>query len=258
MNRAFRAAWLGMALLMGCTFIGKQPARRGARRWATGVPPVRGTSGLESIEQPGGSKVLFMRHSGPFDRAFAILVQDLESGGWTIRDSRGGTYYRAISGCGESCETQRFYAVTRRQGPTSTTLLRVTSTRELGAKPTFSTSCEPVGIALPTLDEAARYGPVYDVDLDRDGRLDVYVPRAEGDDIVWDAVVMSASCGHRVGTFVRLPADPHMNLLGPGGLVDLTVSEPRVDDDGRTRRVPVTYRYDGTSYVPLSDATSPS
>ncbi len=86
--------------------------------------------------------------------------------------------------------------------------------------------------------------------------MDGYVPRFDGVNVVWDAYVMRGSCGHRVGTFGRLPSDPHTTELGPAGLVAVTVAEPSVDKDGRRRKTPVTYRFDGTRYVPPKPSRS--
>jgi len=134
-------------------------------------------------------------------------------------------------------------------GPISETLLRVSSPHEIRPPLKLQGACVPVELATTQLDEAARYAPIYDVDLDRDGRLDGYVPRFDGEAVVWDAYVMRGGCGHAVGTFPRPPADPHTTEMGESGLVDLTVSELAVDEHGREHKVPVTYRFDGTRYV---------
>ncbi len=196
-----------------------------------------------------GAIVMFMRHKGPFEGVVAGLVADLVDGGWQVLDAKGTLYSRSIAGCGSSCDTLRFYAVTRKLGPASETLLRVSGPSELRPRASLPGPCEDVTLARRQTDAASRFGPIYDVDLDRDGQLDVYVPRAEGDRVVWDARVMRGSCGHLVGTFERLPADPHTTRFGEAALVDLTIAEERVDDDGRHRRVPVTLHFDGRRYV---------
>lgn len=221
------------------------------------MPALRNTSSREQIQLSNGAVVLFFRHSGPFESAFSDLTRDLTAGGWQILDVKGNVYSQAMSGCGPTCDDLRFYAVTRRKGPKSDTLLRISSPTEHRPTVQFSGVCTPIAVARPELDAASRFAPIYDVDLDRDGRLDVYVPRipeegeAEGDEdgVVWDAYVMRGACGYRVGTFVRLPAEPHTTEMGEAGLVDLTMAETSVDEDGRRRQRPVTFHFDGTRYV---------
>lgn len=241
---------LGFAALLtsGCFGLGGTGGRGGQGRWPANVPAVRNAASREQISLPGGGVVLFFRHTGPFQSAFSGLVADLSAGGWQILDAKGTVHSQSLSGCGPDCDELRFYAVTRRVGYRSETLLRVYSPDEIRPPLELSTPCVPVMLSLEELDASSRYAPIYDVDLDRDGRLDVYVPRLEGEDVVWDAHVMRGGCGHHVGTFVRLPADPHTTEMGPEGLVPLTVAEPQVDEDGRERKVPVTYRFNGTAY----------
>ena len=238
---------LGVALLLtsGCFGLGGRGARG---RWPADVPAIRNASSREQILLPNGGVVLFLRHSGPFASAFSELVADLHAGGWQILDAKGSLYSQSISGCGRTCDELRFYAVTRRSGPRSETLLRVSSADDIRPPVEFSTPCVPVALSTPKIDEASRYSALYDVDLDRDGRLDAYVPRWDGEAVVWDAYAMRGACGHLVGTFPRLPGNPHTTQMGSTGMVDLTVAEPQVDEDGRERRVPVTYRFNGTVY----------
>lgn len=217
-------------------------------RWPAHVPGIQAAS-REQLSLPGGAVVLFFRHTGPYESAFSGLVSDLTAGGWQILDSKGSLYSQSISGCGVNCDELRFYAVTRRMGPISETLLRVSGPTENRSRVPLEGICVSVPLAKRKLDPASRYGPLFDVDLDRDGYLDGYVPRFDGVAVVWDAYVMRGSCGHRVGTFPKLPADPHTTELGPTGLVDLTVAEPSIDKDGRRRKTPVTYRFDGARYV---------
>ncbi len=239
----------GLVVASGCAFVGGGTSRGPRGQWPDAVPAVRNVSGREVMVLDDGAVVVFMRHKGPFEGVVADLVTDLVDGGWQVLDAKGSLYSRSIAGCGSSCEELRFYAVTRKLGPASETLLRVSAPTELRAPPQLTSPCEPVTLARDTLDEASRYGPIYDVDLDRDGRLDVYVPRAEGDRVVWDARVMRGACGHLVGTFERLPGDPHTTKLGEDALVDLTIAEEHIDEDGRRRGVPVTYHFDGQRYV---------
>lgn len=224
-------------------------------RWPAHVPPIQASS-REQITLPNGAIVLFFRHTGLFESVFSDLVSDLTAGGWQILDSKGSLYSQSISGCGVNCDELRFYAVTRRMGPISQTLLRVSGPDENRPQVELEGSCVSVSIAKRRLDPASRYGPLFDVDLDRDGRLDGYVPRFDGVNVVWDAYVMRGSCGHRVGTFSILPADPHTTVLGPTGLVNLTFAEAEVGEDGRHRKVPVTYRFDGVQYVKLQPSPS--
>ena len=200
----------------------------------------------------------FYRHTAPLEQVFADLVEDLTVGGWTIKDTKGSLYARAMAGCGSTCDELRFYAVTRRFGGVSETILRVTGPADIQPSVPLKGACEPVPISAETFDEASRYAPVYDVDLDRDGQLDVYVPRWNGSKVVWDARVMRGTCGHLVGTFPRLPADPHTSKLSSAVLVDLTVSLEVELDNGRRRKVPVTYSFDGSNYVAPDDAPAPS
>jgi hypothetical protein len=200
--------------------------------------------------------VLFFRHTGPYESAFSGFVSDLTQGGWQILDSKGSLYSQSISGCGVNCDALRFYAVTRRTGPVSETLLRVSGPGENRPQVELEGICVSLPLLKPRLDPASRYGPLFDVDLDRDGYLDGYVPRFDGVEVVWDVYVMRGSCGYRVGTLPRLPADPHTTELGSSGLVDLTVAEPSIDPDGRRRKTPVTYRFDGARYVPPQPSPS--
>lgn len=247
---------LGFAL-MGLASCGFASPRRGARgSWPQSLPAILNTSSREQILLPNGAQVLFLRHRGPFESSFAGLTRDLVAGGWQVLDVKGNVFSQAMAGCGQSCDDVRFYAVTRRVGPVSETLLRISSPAEHGPPLELTGPCTPVAVARPELDAASRYAPIYDVDLDRDGRLDAYVPRAEGEDVVWDAYVMRGACGVRVGTFTRLPADPHTTAMGDSGLVDLTMAETIVDEDGRNRQIPITFRFDGTRYV-RPEATPP-
>ncbi|MBV1858306.1 MAG: hypothetical protein KUG77_07830, partial [Nannocystaceae bacterium] len=164
-------------------------------RWPAHVPGVQAAS-REQLLLPGGALVLFFRHTGPFESAFSGLVSDLTTGGWQILDSKGSLYSQSISGCGVSCDEVRFYAVTRRMGPISETLLRVSGPSENRPQVELEGVCVSVPLAKRKLDPASRYGPVFDVDLDRDGRLDGYVPRFDGAAVVWDVYVMRGSCGH--------------------------------------------------------------
>lgn len=245
------AVLVGGLALPGCFFGGTGTAHGGSRGgWPAAVPAIRNASAREQIAVPGGGMAMFFRHTGPFQTAFASLVEDLQTGGWQVLDAKGSLYSQSIAGCGPSCDELRFYAVTRRIGPRSRTVLRVSFGADIQPPVQFASPCVPVALSTPVLDEASRYSPVYDVDLDRDGRLDAYVPRFDGEDVVWDAYAMRGACGHLVGTFPRLPADPHTTAMSSTGLVDLTVAEPRIDEDGRERRVPITYHFDGTAYVP--------
>ncbi len=247
---ARRALVFAVLLTSGCAGLGGTGGQRGAKgSWPADVPPIRNAGSREQIPLSGGGVVLFFRHTGPFQSAFSDLVEDLTAGGWQILDVKGSLYSQSMSGCGPSCDDLRFYAVTRRLGPRSETLLRVASKAEIRPEVGFETPCVPVPLARAELDESSRFGPIYDVDLDRDGRLDAYAPRFDGERVVWDAYAMRGACGHPARTFPRLPADPHTTEMGESGLVDLTVSEPVVDEDGRERKVPVTYRFDGTSYL---------
>ncbi len=219
---------------------------------------MRNVASRELLRPTPGSSVSFYRHTAPLEQVFADLVEDLTVGGWTIKDTKGSLYARAMAGCGSTCDELRFYAVTRRFGGVSETILRVTGPADIQPSVPLKGACEPVPISAETFDEASRYAPVYDVDLDRDGQLDVYVPRWNGSKVVWDARVMRGTCGHLVGTFPRLPADPHTSKLSSAVLVDLTVSLEVELDNGRRRKVPVTYSFDGSNYVAPDDAPAPS
>ena len=115
--------------------------------------------------------------------------------------------------------------------------------------------CETVALARELeLQRGVRVQPVRDVDLDRDGRLDAFVPRL-GDvmpgetepRVVWDALVMRDGCGHRVGTFTEVPYDDHFAVVGPRGLLDLTVRS-RKTIDGKAVRVVERMRFTGVRY----------
>jgi hypothetical protein len=120
--------------------------------------------------------------------------------------------------------------------------------------------CEPVALARELeLHRSVGVQPVRDVDLDRDGRLDAFVPRVGTEvlpgetqpRVVWDALVMRDGCGHTVGTFTEVPYDDHFAAVGPRGLVDLTVRS-RKAIDGRAVRVVERMRFTGARYVASS------
>ncbi len=229
-----------------------------SRRWPSRVPTIDGVSSVAHYRLRHGGAVLFFRPSGSLDEATAAVLQALREGGWRLLDHHGAGRVRTLSGCAPDCDGERFYLVIRQElvGRVHA-ILRLIAPSERAKEVTLPEACEPIALAEDlALHRGGGVQPVRDVDLDRDGRLDAFVPRRTdevlpGDtqpQVVWDALVMRDGCGHRVGTFTAVPYDDHFAPVGPHGLIDLTVRS-RKTTDGQVVREVERYRFTGAQYV---------
>jgi hypothetical protein len=218
-----------------------------SRRWPARVAAIDGVSGVEHYRLRHGGTVLFFRVGGSLDEATAVVLQALQAEGWPLLEHHGAGRVRVVTGCAPDCGGDRFYLVIRQElvGRVHA-ILRMIAPGEFTQEVPLPEGCESVALARDLA--LGRVQPVRDVDLDRDGRLDAFVPR-RGDEVlpgeteprvVWDALVMRGGCGHRVGTFSAVPYDDHFAPVGPHGLIDLTVRS-----DGEVVRM----RFTGTQYV---------
>ena len=231
-----------------------------SRRWPARVPTIEGVSSVAHFRLRHGGAVLFFRPSGSLDEATAAVLQALQGEGWPLLDHHGAGPVRALSGCAPDCDRERFYLVIRQElvGRVHA-ILRIIGPDELAQQVELPDGCEVVALADDlALHRGGGVQPVRDVDLDRDGRLDAFVPR-RGDEvlpgetepqIVWDALVMRDGCGHRVGTFTEVPYDDHFAPVGPHGLIDLTVRS-RKAKDGEVVREVERMRFTGERYAPV-------
>jgi hypothetical protein len=256
-----------LALAMGCTFAPTSTrawsmppegeAVEVSRRWPARVPTIEGAHRVAHYRLRHGGTVLFFRFSGSLDEATASLLVALEEDGWELREHHGAGRIRSLTGCVKDCETERFYVVVKQELVGNVhAIVRMIGPAEFSRRVRLPGGCETVALARELeLQRGVRVQPVRDVDLDRDGRLDAFVPRL-GDvvlpgetqpRVVWDALVMRDGCGHDVGTFTEVPYDDHFAVVGPRGLLDLTVRSRKVID-GKTVRVVERMRFSGTRY----------
>ena len=213
--------------------------------------------------------MLFFRHSLSLEAAWRDVLTSLEADGWSLNEGSGSGRIFNVSACRPDCDTLRLYAVAREESGTSTITLRVIEPGEFDRRVRLPGRCE--GVTLDPVDPQSRlaaYMPVHMVDLDRDGRLDVFLPRpreqtqklpipTEGDlpaslpgvEVQWDAYVMRGECGHFVGTFDGLPEEEHFAPPGRKGLVDLRAPVFEVGDDDEVRRIKRAFWFDGDAYV---------
>lgn len=201
--------------------------------------------------------MLFFRNTLSLEEASVGLRSALVDAGWTLTMHRGSAMIRSFSGCNGDCAQGRFYAVVKleRNGAVTTTM-RMATPGEFGRKVPLRGECAPVALARPGgRDAASRFAPVFSADLDRDGRLDGFVPRTstvedgdEAPEVVWDVVVTRGECGHVVGTLWGIPIDSEFAPLGTRGLADLILVSRR-EIDGKRRRVIEQISFNGKRYA---------
>lgn len=229
-----------------------------SRRWPANVPTIEGVYGIEQYRLRHGGMVVFFRAGGSLDDVTAALLEALTSDGWLLREHHGSGQVRAIAGCVIDCTRERFYAVVRQEIAGNVhAIVRTIGPGEFSRRVRLPEGCARVELARdPELHRGVGVQPVRDVDLDRDGRLDAFVPRL-GDEVlpgethprvVWDAMVMREDCWHTVGTFTEVPYDDHFATAAPRGLIDLTVRSRKVEG-GAVVRVVEELRFTGARYV---------
>jgi hypothetical protein len=222
-----------------------------SRRWPARVPIVDGVHDVEHYRLRHGGTVLFVRFRSSLDEATRSLLHALSAERWRLLEHHGAGRLRTISGCAPDCDDARFYVVLRQElAGRVYAILRLTGPGESTRRVRLPEACQPVALAQDLeLHRDGGVQPVRVVDLDRDGRLDAFVPRRVTTDaesrVVWDALVMRDGCGHRVGTFTDVPYDDHFAPVGPHGLIDLTVRSRQPDGERVVERM----QFTGTRYV---------
>lgn len=241
-----------------------------SRWWAPEVPAVGAGFDVERYDLQQGGRVLFFRHSAPLEAAWTDVLTNLRTAGWEFVDHRASGRVWSVSACHPDCDARRFYAVARElRGTTVGVVVRVIEPGEFNRRVRLPGECVRVAIGHRDAGHrSASYMPIFSVDLDRDGRLDAFVPRPRpaqdvevlahglehgiaaisGGAVVWDAYVMRGACGHRVGTFDAVPDEEHFAPPGRRGLIDLRAPVFDKDEEGDVRRVSRAYWFDGQRY----------
>jgi hypothetical protein len=222
------------------------------------LPSIGSVYDVERYELRQGATVLFFRHPLPLDAAFEDVFGRMAAAGWSFSDERGAGNVRTFSACPTDCEQQRLYVIMKedRTGHVIA-VVRWPGATEARRGLRLPGACVPIG-----LTEAGGWMPVLDVDLDRDGRLDLFVPRRanppdpseDGEvqpraEVVWDAYVMRGDCGYAVGSFGAVPPSDHASEPGRRGLIDLAVPD-RTTVDGVQQWVAEVWWFDGSKYAP--------
>jgi hypothetical protein len=244
----------------------QDPTRFVARRhrWLAEVPAMDGAFDVERYELARGGAMLTYRSNQPFDTAWTTLFDGLLDAGWNIVDNRGSFRRRALTACWPDCDTRRYYVVAiRGLGDDVRVVVRAMGPQEFAKPVPLEGPCVEPPYARAVEAAPARYAPVFDFDLDRDGRLDLLVPRVDEDakpvpgermPMLWDVYVTRGACGVMVATLPDVPADDVASPTSEGGLIDLAVRR-RVTVDGQPKRVLELHRFAGGRYVASNPPT---
>jgi len=232
------------------------------RRWPSRLPRIPGAFDIEHYGLGSGGTLLVFRHGEALEDVWVELLRATSDAGWRYIDDRSSGRTRTLSACSPDCATRRFYIVARKRGIDGVTVIvREVALSEF-VSPSFASAnswslplepkCDLVQwLADQPLGESARHAPIIDIDLDRDGRLDVLLPTNGFHGVEWEAFVLRGSCAHEVGRLPGKPRADHASAVGPNGLLDLSVSV-RMGEVDRPTHVEKTLRYDGGRFVELT------